>query len=1633
MDSKDIYLPFLSDSFDDIAFLFFVSFLLLLLVFFFFNLSGTYIHIYIERVASSLNYSTFHCITMTDSSNKLSAVIQRDPISVTGYHAHVGRGLLASLADRVSSLVPKANTFVIITDDNVRELYGLTLLDSFNAFFSLDNNNDEDTEQLQTPKRAVLLAVPPGEWSKNRSVKAGLEADMLRLKCGRDTCIVALGGGVVGDLGGFVAATYMRGVPFVQVPTSFLAMVDSSIGGKTGIDTPAGKNLVGAFYRPKAVFADINVLQTLPRRELFNGLAESIKAGAIFDEALFEFIEQNELQIQGCNLDVLAHIVYESVRIKAHVVKADEKEGGMRAILNFGHTIGHAVEAMKQPDLLHGECVAIGMIAEAELARFLGFLHTSAIRRLDNVCRVFGLPVAIPDDLTAAELLERMSVDKKNIASRCHIVMLTSIGTVRSHPWATAVDHNVLRGLVSSSITLKPSCVDGTVLVPGSKSVSNRVLLLAALGKGTCHIRGLLHSDDTQVMLASLRHLGVQYEWQDNQATLVMHGTEGKLQVPALPLMLNNAGTAARFLTTVCTLVPNGVTSVTGNHRMLKRPIGDLVDALSANGSKIEYAGESGHLPLIIHGATDDGKFGLNGGTIELSAGISSQYVSSILISAPYARTPVKLVLTGDRVVSAPYIEMTLGMMEQFGAVVSRPAPFTYVVQNTGYKNPTDFLVEGDASSATYPLAMAAITGGRVTIGNVGSMSRQGDAAFCQLLSKMGCTVKQDETTTTVQGPPPGTLKALGEVDLDSMTDSFMTLAAVAVFASGVTSIINIANQRVKECNRIEAMITELTKCGVTVRELPSGIEIVGTNGTDVKLQSACIECYDDHRIAMSFAVVGCVVPRITITDKACVGKTYPEFWDHCRRELSLSTVHIQATHDAGSRSSSNAYRTILQSMVIIGMRGAGKTYFGRSAAQSLGIQFFDLDHELEREIADIKQFVAEHGWPEFRRRELAVFRRVTEAHPHNAIISCGGGIVETAEAYNALCRMNNVVFIDRHIDDIVEYLSKDGSRPSLGDDLRQVYARRLPLFRTAGDSEFYIRQGDNDWEALGRDFGAFACTIRGQAVYGGPRHRLGDGSFFLSLTYPDLKQCVGSTLDTISRGVDALELRVDLLADTSVRGVSDQLALLRRHSRLPIIFTVRTAGQGGRFPDVEPAVFELLQMGARQGCQFIDVECHWSAHEIQRLVKIAKNNHAEILSSVHVPHSNGGSTPQLLSLFQRCALGGMADVVKVVVLAGCVDDALRLLRAASEWRESSASAKSKLRPEQRLISLAMGLRGQVSRVLNQALTPVTHPALPASAAPGQLSAEAIQKQRSAMGVIDSRQFYLFGSPISKSPSPLMHNSGFEHCLLPHHYDLYETTDIKQVSDIIARPDFGGSSVTIPLKQEVVPLMDELSPSAAKIGAVNTVVKTANGRLIGHNTDWVGIARPLLRLLGGERSTGTGCAVVVGAGGTARAALYAMSYLGYNKQCLVVHNPRTPSKADALAQEFHCTSGIDGVLAGLANGDEKSTAPQCNATDEAAAQSRVDVIVVTVPGTAAYQVPMSILDQQSPPVVVDVAYLPKKSAVSEQALAHNCPLVRGIDMLIGQGIEAFKIWTGRDCAAECMDAAVRTAYAKMEE
>lgn len=733
----------------------------------------------------------------------------------------------------------------------------------------------------------------------------------------------------------------------------------------------------------------------------------------------------------------------------------------------------------------------------------------------------------------------------------------------------------------------------------------------------------------------------------------------------------------------------------------------------------------------------------------------------------------------------------------------------------------------------------------------------------------------------------------------------------------------------------------------------------------------------------------------------------------------------MELTAEMAASASGSTTQDSSASVVIIGMRGSGKTFIGELAASALSWPFIDADvyFESQHKIG-VREFVHQNGWPAFRAAETLLLEQLLTQHQTKHVISLGGGIVESPGARqllkNFIGKGGPVVHIMREIDEVVQYLGEETARPAYGEPVADVFRRREPWFKECCNYEFVnftgVLTGDTTPSVTRKgthdEIARFFRHITGQQGNLATNFAPGNSSYFLSLTYPDITPAL-SHMEQLSSGADAIELRVDLLRshkDFDTLGpyvppaayVADQLAALRRATSLPVVFTIRSASQGGAFPDsAETEAFELLDLALRQGVEYIDVEISWPEKKIRDLT--SRKGSSQIIASWH--DWSGKMKWKSVQVKEKYNLASkLGDIIKIVGKAQSIEDNFALYDFVSR-----ANTALKAKP---IIAINMGIEGQMSRVLNTTFSPVTHPLLPTKAAPGQLSFAQIQNALHLIGLLPARRFFLFGNPIAHSMSPLLHNTAFELLGLPHVYELLETADVGQeIKATITSPDFGGASVTIPFKLDVIPLLDKLSPAAEAIGAVNTIIPRATNLdgsdriLYGDNTDWLGIRECVRsRLLSGPIQA----ALVIGAGGTARAAIYALHALGSKR--VYLYN-RTRSKAQALALAFPDVGVV--VLDNVGAWPEGHPAPS--------------VIVSTVPASAttidsnsdqtAVFLPSTLFQGDGPGVVVDMAYKPAETPLLALAKSSgkNWATVPGVEVLLEQGYVQFEMWTGRRC------------------
>jgi 3-phosphoshikimate 1-carboxyvinyltransferase len=551
--------------------------------------------------------------------------------------------------------------------------------------------------------------------------------------------------------------------------------------------------------------------------------------------------------------------------------------------------------------------------------------------------------------------------------------------------------------------------------LPGSKSITNRAVLIASLAKGKSVLTNALESEDTFHMQKALKSLGVKFK--KDSKTLVITGKSFKK--PRGKLFCGNAGTAMRFLTAVLS-TQSFESTITGDSRMKKRPIKDLVGALKQLGAKLEYMGKNGYPPLKIKGP-------LLGGTCKVKGDISSQFLSGLLIAAPLAERDVTIEVVSE-LVSRPYVDMTIQIMEKFGVKVIRNGYKKFIVKAGQKYLAKNFKIEGDASSASYFWGISALTGEKIEITNIPKDSLQADCVIARELERPKQSTNVPATT----------------IDCTDFPDSAMTLAVVCAFRKGKTTLTGLSNLRVKECDRLHALATELTKIGCKVKELAGGLII---NGDPEKLHSARIRTYSDHRVAMCFGMAGVVLPNLKIENPNCVKKTYPNFW----KDLAVVKQHLQE-----------------KNIILTGMRGSGKTKLGAALGRYLGRRFIDVDWMIEQTARkSIAEIVESKGWKEFRKLESKVVEKLSKTK--HSIIATGGGTLMNEKNANLLKKNGKVIFLESSLSSIKKRLLGKTDRPSLIgkkdflEELADVYKQREKRYKQVADATVDVSLNTDD------------------------------------------------------------------------------------------------------------------------------------------------------------------------------------------------------------------------------------------------------------------------------------------------------------------------------------------------------------------------------------------------------------------------------------------------------------------------------------------------------------------------------------------------------------------------------------------
>jgi 3-phosphoshikimate 1-carboxyvinyltransferase len=571
----------------------------------------------------------------------------------------------------------------------------------------------------------------------------------------------------------------------------------------------------------------------------------------------------------------------------------------------------------------------------------------------------------------------------------------------------------------SLSLAPLPHAVKTGVAVPGSKSYTNRALLLAALTPGTVRLTGALISDDTEAMISCLQSLGIKIAHKG--ADLEVIGDIGSIKAKDYELDADLSGITLRFLLALCCVLP-GRQTLSGKAGLNKRPVGDLVDALRRLGARIEYLGQEGYPPLRVASSE------LTGHSVELNGGTSSQYLSALLMIAPLAGG-LSVKVTGG-LISRPYAHMTIDIMKHFNVNTEVDGNVFRVAAGQHYAA-SEYRIEGDFSAAAYFFAVAALTASTITVDNLNPRSAQADRAFLAILEKMGSKVTEGTGSVTVAGKD---VKPLS-IDMRDCPDQAQTLAVLAAFAKGKTVISGIGSLRVKETERIKALEEELAKMGVKTASTKDSLTIHGGNP-----QPAAINTHGDHRMAMSLAVAGSKLAGMEIRNPEVVNKTFPGFW----KELHAVGVDTRAVDSHPN-------------IVLIGMRGSGKTTVARELARRLGIRRLDLDEIMARKLdLSTPEIVGKYGWGYFRDQEAIIAKEMSAMS--DTLISTGGGIVLRPENVAALRQNGIVILLKASVDVLVQRLRDSTDRPpltnqkSLRAEIEQVLRERQRFYEEAAD-----------------------------------------------------------------------------------------------------------------------------------------------------------------------------------------------------------------------------------------------------------------------------------------------------------------------------------------------------------------------------------------------------------------------------------------------------------------------------------------------------------------------------------------------------------------------------------------------------
>ncbi len=997
--------------------------------------------------------------------------------------------------------------------------------------------------------------------------------------------LIALGGGIIGDMTAFVASTFKRGMKLIQVPTTLLSMVDSSIGGKTGINNDYGKNMIGTFYQADKIIIDKSWLETLPMEQKINGMAEVIKMGLLLGGRLYNLVNNSNPDTWE-NLDEMIKL---SGQGKVQIIENDVNETkGQREVLNLGHTFGHANELSNNK--LHGYAISEGTLEEFYYTNY--YYGYPSLDLIKDIGKIFSKWKLVPINSTFS-FNKMFYFYLKNDKKTNRLITLKEIGK----PAIVEFSINNIKLLKANYYKLrnfnrnhvisdyKENEKNFSAVIPSSKSETNRVLLIASFisyfADKEIKLQNILESKDTNLMIDSLaENLKVN---TDKSITI-----EPSVFKTKNYYYLGNSGTCVRFLLPLIAFTCNKEIIFDCSEEMKKRPISPLVESLNNIGCNISYRDENNYLPLIIKPFENLKK------EVYIDGTLSSQYITGLLIGYSFlflknSEQNFKIYLTGEKT-SFGFIEMTIKILEKFGFSIEYTEDSIEIINWNRNKVPSEYIMEGDLSSASYLIGWSYINKFNLELKNIPKISTQPDFKILHKMSKYFGNLDDNNGILTFK--PYNEININSSeccIDLDS-SDTFLTWALLFItekiernknFISKI-KIDNIENQDWKECKRITNMIKNLEKLGITITRtktgfiIPSNIFNDDTNTLEnIGDNNFIMETYNDHRMAMSFSLLSMIRQDVIIENPLCVDKTFPNYWKLIQ-DIGLHITPIKKEFD-------------MKKIALIGMPGSGKSTLGKLLQKKLGFDFYDLDDmivESEDEIIqNVRQIIDENGWDYFRNKEFKSLQKViSNQTKFFTCVSTGGGIIENELSRDLLedfviilIRRNNLEIGERRLSDSLENLFKK----------RNIYYENLADF---------IYDNNSSEE----DFIKWIKVILNN-------HPFPSNSTFLCKTNDEYENNIAN----------AIELRGDLMDNYGIDKIQNTILNFNK----PIIYTLRSEKEYGNFKGSKDLYEKLILNAVKHGSRLIDIEINLfddkSKSEIIGEI-FSNKNYVQILGSIH-------------------------------------------------------------------------------------------------------------------------------------------------------------------------------------------------------------------------------------------------------------------------------------------------------------------------------------------------------------------------------------------------------------------------------